>query len=131
MEMFAIVNEKTKIVENTILWDTVQPWQPPEGSIVVPMETASIGWKYVDGEFIAPEEPIPSKEEIINNNQIQKQNLISSAFLAMRHLEFAKELNTQTEEEEENLLVWKKYVLDVSRINPLVLSSEWPTWPEL
>lgn len=46
-------------VENVSEWDGATPWTPPEGTEAVSLEGAppqvSIGWRLVDGEWIAPE----------------------------------------------------------------------------
>jgi hypothetical protein len=45
------------VVVNTILWDGISDWAPPEGSqaVVIPTGTyAGIGSTYTDGVFSAP-----------------------------------------------------------------------------
>jgi len=53
------------LVVNTIEWDGATFWQPPAGHTAVATPEAGIGWSYVDGVFIAPEqEPTPEPEPV-------------------------------------------------------------------
>jgi hypothetical protein len=58
---YAIINAANTVI-NTIVWDG-QNWQSPAGSTAVEIPSdsaASIGWTYIEGEFIEPElEPLP------------------------------------------------------------------------
>lgn len=54
MQTYAIVNAANSTVENTILWDGLPGWSPPEGFIAVQSDSAAIGWKFEGGEFTAP-----------------------------------------------------------------------------
>jgi hypothetical protein len=50
-------------VYNTILWDgdTVNnPYTVPKGHQLIPSNVGGIGWKYQDGQFIAPVVDQPS-----------------------------------------------------------------------
>lgn len=55
---YAII-DASNLVINMVAWDGNPPWQPPDGCIaVLATSEASIGWSYIDGEFIPPpEEP--------------------------------------------------------------------------
>jgi hypothetical protein len=58
MNTYAIIDATTSVI-NTVVWDGLPPWTPPEGCIAVVLpegSSVSIGWTYVDGEFIAPPE---------------------------------------------------------------------------
>ena len=46
-------------VINTIEWDGKEPWEPPEGCIVVKNDKAGPGWAYQRGKFVRPAEPAP------------------------------------------------------------------------
>jgi hypothetical protein len=49
---------KDEQVINTVLWDGVSDWTPPEGTTVeLAPDHVGIGWTRVDGEWIAPEPP--------------------------------------------------------------------------
>ncbi len=59
---------KDEQVINTVLWDGVSDWTPPEGTTVeLAPAHVGIGWTRVDGNWIAPEPPAaptldPAKE---------------------------------------------------------------------
>lgn len=65
VKVYAVVNSTTNIVENVILWDGESPWQPPEGTFVVPLQgSAGIGWKFENDAFIDVRpvpEPVPEE----------------------------------------------------------------------
>jgi hypothetical protein len=52
------------LVVNVVVKDPTGVWQPPEGCWVIDIPEGSfagIGWRYVDGEWIAPP-PMPEPE---------------------------------------------------------------------
>ena len=58
MNTYAIIDATTSVI-NTVIWDGLPSWTPPDGCIAVVIpegSNAGIGWTYVDGEFIAPPE---------------------------------------------------------------------------
>jgi len=59
-----------------------QPSTPPPGFespiIAVQSNTASIGWTYVDGQFIAPYIPPPTPEELIAQCKATAQGILSN-----------------------------------------------------
>jgi hypothetical protein len=43
------------LVVNTVVWDGVSDWSPPQGSTLVSLSDhpyVGIGWDYVDGQFV-------------------------------------------------------------------------------
>ena len=60
---YAIIDTNNLVI-NMVVWDGNPPWSPPEGCIaVLAIGDASIGWSYVDGEFIPPApQPEPAPE---------------------------------------------------------------------
>jgi hypothetical protein len=49
---------KDEQVINTVLWDGVSDWTPPEGTTVeLAPAHVGIGWTRVDGNWVAPEPP--------------------------------------------------------------------------
>lgn len=54
----ALIEVATGIVVNVIVVD--EDFVPPDGFIVVPSDTASIGDSYVDGEFFPPAPEVPA-----------------------------------------------------------------------
>jgi hypothetical protein len=53
---YAVINSQTNVVENSIVWDGVSPWTPPENCYVQPVTNphAGIGWTFVNGQFVPP-----------------------------------------------------------------------------
>jgi len=52
------------LIVNVVVKDPNGVWQPPEGCTVMDIfegSSAGIGWRYVDGEWIAPP-PMPEPE---------------------------------------------------------------------
>lgn len=52
---YAIVDE-TGLVVNVTVWDGISPWEPPAGHAAVPLTEGGIGWTFVDGTFLPPQE---------------------------------------------------------------------------
>jgi hypothetical protein len=49
---------KNNTVINTVVWDGVSDWTPPEGTTVeLAPAHVGIGWARVDGNWVAPEPP--------------------------------------------------------------------------
>ena len=62
---------KDEQVINTVLWDGVADWTPPEGTTVeLAPAHVGIGWTRVGGEWIAPEPPAPPEPEPEDPNKI-------------------------------------------------------------
>ena len=54
---YAVINSQTNVVENTIVWDGIAPWTPPDGYYVQELigdSGAGIGWSFVDNQFVPP-----------------------------------------------------------------------------
>ena len=53
---YAVINLQTNVIENTILWDGISQWAPPDGCYVQELTNphAGIGWSFINGEWIAP-----------------------------------------------------------------------------
>lgn len=59
--MYAVIEDINVI--NTVLWDGVSEWSPPEGCIaVVCPDGVCSGWTYVNGIFLPP--PLPPEPPI-------------------------------------------------------------------
>lgn len=49
---------KKAVVENNVVVNVIEVWEPPEGMVLVDLEpNVGIGWSYVNGEFVAPVQP--------------------------------------------------------------------------
>lgn len=58
---YALISGAGRVL-NTIVLEDLAVYTPPSGQHLVPIEdgvTASIGWKYEDGTFVAPLQPAP------------------------------------------------------------------------
>jgi hypothetical protein len=56
--IYAIIDQFNSVI-NVIFWDGESQWIPPENCTAVHVtgeSAVSIGWTYVDGEFIPPQE---------------------------------------------------------------------------
>jgi hypothetical protein len=69
------------IVINIIDYDT-PPSNPPAGFdspvIAVQSDTAQIGWEYINGQFVAPNPPAPTPEELIAQCKTQATSILSA-----------------------------------------------------
>ena len=43
MHRYAVIDEKTKIVENTIIWDGETQWKPPRGYYLIRSNDCDVG----------------------------------------------------------------------------------------
>jgi hypothetical protein len=79
MQRYAIIDGISVI--NVIDYETA-PSNPPPGFespiIAVQSDTASPGWTYVDGVFIAPPVPAPTPEELIAQCKATAQGILSN-----------------------------------------------------
>ena len=129
---YALVNIKTGIVESVIVWDGESEWAPPDGLQAIQSEIAGIGWLYAAGEFTAPPPPAPpplTQPEIIAANKAARDDYLRRAALEIAPLQDAVDLDIATDREKASLGAWKKYRVDVSRIDVSVLNPTWPTKP--
>jgi hypothetical protein len=71
MNKYALINNQN-IVDNIVLWDGGDSWQPPQTMTCINVENieCDLGWVYDGSAFTAPEAvvtptPEPAKEELI------------------------------------------------------------------
>lgn len=118
-------------VINVIVWDGVTEYAPDGGELVPLTGNAGIGWGYVNGEFIKPEPPDRTPEELIAEAASIKTGLMNLASKRIEPLQFAVDLDMATAEEAEKLLEWKKYMVLLNRVDPTQAPDiEWPVSPE-
>ncbi|WP_313384275.1 tail fiber assembly protein [Pantoea sp.] len=117
-ENYAVVSADGLII-NIVVWDGVTEWEPPEGTQAVRCgdNLCGIGGTYKDGIFTVPPAPEVPKEDLINQAEQQKANLIAEASQAISILQDAVDLEMATEEEAAQLTAWKKYRVLLSRID--------------
>ena len=61
--VWAVIDVDT--VVNTVVWDGVSDWTPPDGTTLVSLAEhphVGIGWDFVDGEFV-DNRPVEDNEE--------------------------------------------------------------------
>ena len=65
---YAVINNTTNIVENTIVYDPNSTWQPPQGFYIVNIEGLGVGinWTYdpQTNTWTPPPDPEPPESEI-------------------------------------------------------------------
>jgi hypothetical protein len=125
---YAIIDNINVI--NVIDYDE-QPSNPPPGFqepiIAVQNDTAQIGWTYVDGQFIAPSQPAPTPEELI-----QKCKEIATGILSFTDWtaipDVADPLKSNPYLENQADFVAYRSTIRNYAVNPVV-DPVWPTQP--
>lgn len=74
--------------------------------------------------------PPPTPEQIIERNFAVQQRLMAEASAAIIPLQYAVDLELEREAEAEQLKVWKRYVVEVSRVDLAQIEPDWPVQPE-
>ncbi|WP_294966387.1 tail fiber assembly protein [uncultured Gilliamella sp.] len=80
-------------------------------------------------EFLELSKPKITKEDIIFNNKIRKDNLIIEANEKIKILEDIIELEMQETNEEEQLKEWKRYRIILTRIDINNIDIKFPSKP--
>ncbi len=88
-----------------------------------------------DGQFFLvqpppPEVVLPSDDEMRAMAQAQRDQLLAVAAMRIAPLQDAQDLGMATETEQAALLAWKKFRIDVNRVDQ---QAGWPraiNWPE-
>ncbi|WP_312773361.1 tail fiber assembly protein [Atlantibacter hermannii] len=126
---YAVV--KDGIVINIVVWDGETEWQPDEGYAVKTDGSVGIGWLY-DGEtFTPPPVAPPSHAQLVAAAEQEKQYKLTVANNQIAPLQDAVDLDMATEQEEADLLAWKKYRIQVNRVNTDTAPDiNWPAKPQ-
>ncbi|MER5005930.1 tail fiber assembly protein [Atlantibacter hermannii] len=126
---YAVV--KDGIVINIVVWDGETEWQPDEGYAVKADGSVGIGWLY-DGEtFTPPPVAPPSHAQLVAAAEQEKQYRLTVANNQIAPLQDAVDLDMATEQEEADLLAWKKYRIQVNRVNTDTAPDiNWPVKPQ-
>lgn len=129
VKAYATVKVEDGLVINVSVWDGVEPWEPPEGTIAIQNDTAQIGWTYANGKFTAPPEAKASPEEILARNTQTRDSLLAAATLAIDPLQDAVDLDDATAVETALLKKWKQYRVAVNRMDLTLGDVPWPDPP--
>ena len=106
--------------------DDVPEYGESDGSEI----TVQSGLKRItEEEFLELSKPKITKEEIIFNNKIRKDNLIIEANEKIKILEDIIELEMQETNEEEQLKEWKRYRILLTRIDTNNIDIKFPSKP--
>lgn len=131
---YAII--KDGIVINVVVWDGVSEWQPPEETtlenINVLLPQPGIGWNYDGISFTAPPTPEKTYEELIEEAEIQKQNLIgqANAYLGSKQWPGKAVLGRLTDTEKEKYNLWLDYLDALEAVDTSSAPDiNWPTAP--
>lgn len=74
--------------------------------------------------------PPPTPEQITERNFAIQQRLMAEASAAIIPLQYAVDLELEREAEAEQLKAWKRYVVEVSRVDLAQIAPDWPVQPE-
>ena len=106
--------------------DDVPEYGESDGSEI----TVQSGLKRItEEEFLELSKPKITKEDIIFNNKIRKDNLIIEANEKIKILEDIIELEMQENNEEEQLKEWKRYRIILTRIDINNIDIKFPPKP--
>ena len=120
------------VVTNIAVWDGESEWSA-DGFQVFPLaEGVSIGWLFVDGEFIAPPTPEKTYEELVYDAEQKKQSRLARANSVTADWRTDLFLGTISDEAKAKLNMWMQYIKDVKAVDVSTASGiEWPDEPAL
>jgi hypothetical protein len=135
---YAVIEDNDVI--NTIVWDGVADWSPPEGAVAVLIDegvqcgTGFSAARQSDGTWaFAPPPPPPAAprtdEQIVADNTGTRNQLLNAASLAMAPLQDAVDLGIAWAQKESLLLGWKQFRVSVNRTDLHQSAPQWPSPP--
>lgn len=83
-----------------------------------------------NGKPTLVDRPGPTAEQIIANNQQERDRSLSLAAIRIAPLQYASDLEDATDEELVLLKKWKEYSVALNRLDITTKSVIWPTTPE-
>lgn len=90
-----------------------------------------VGWSYVAGAFAPP--PAPSIGDLLLDVREKQQALMQLAGAAIAPLQDASDLGEATQAEQARLIAWKRYRVELNRIEQqsgYPQAVVWPTVPD-
>lgn len=82
-----------------------------------------------DGCVVAVDPPAPTAQAVKQANASVRDRLLASAALSIAPLQDADDLGLATDDEKALLTAWKKYRVDVSRVDLTKSTAAWPSAP--
>ncbi|WJN74355.1 tail fiber assembly protein [Burkholderia anthina] len=82
-----------------------------------------------DGCVVAVDPPAPTAQVVMQANASVRDRLLASAALSIAPLQDADDLGMATDGEKALLTAWKKYRVDISRVDLTKASPAWPSTP--
>jgi len=72
MAAYAVIDNNTKLVVNSVEWDGVAEWSPPEGTFVEPFtDGVGIGWSWDGTSYHTPPAPVEAPAPTVEDLQAQ------------------------------------------------------------
>lgn len=93
------------------------------------LPSVGVGDTYANGIFTPYAPPPPTAAEILARNAVTRDLLLATAAARIAPLQDAVELAVATEAETAALMQWKRYRVDVNRIDLSAASPGWPSEP--
>lgn len=94
--------------------------------------SASEGYTYEDGKFIAPPPPEPTHEQLVRNAENEKYERLAAADNIFLEWQTKLLLNIASEEEKQAVISWVKYKDEVRSVDTQKAPDiEWPAEPAI
>ena len=133
MKTYAIV-QAGKVI-NVVVWDgDIAGWKAEDDQIAIEIgeQSIAIGDAFNGSAFIAEDRSAPAAilapEQIQLRNSITRDQLLSSAAIAIAPLQDAVDLDLATSQTVALLKAWKQYRVALSHID---ITGATPAWPEV
>ncbi|HDC4268157.1 tail fiber assembly protein [Enterobacter kobei] len=131
MQNYALI--KNGVVQNVVIWD--EHGDIFDDYTVVNLEglLAGIGWAYDGEKFTAPPEPEPTHDELVQQAEIHKQELISDAnnYIDSNQWPSKLALGRLSDADKQSFNEWLDYLDALDAVDISAASDvNWPSRPE-
>lgn len=129
--VYGIVDLDGNVI-NVVLWDGETEFVLQDDTTAVKSDgvNCQIGGTYKGGEFTQAPQPIPSKDELLSQAQLNKTSLMDDASQTISVLQDAVDLDVATDGEKTKLTEWKKYRVTLNRVDTSAAPDiDWPKIP--